>query len=102
MFAVADMAAIVEVGASLARKASRSALDGDSEAEKLKIISRLFAAEVVQVVAQNILTVVIGCGQFDEKMTAEFMARVPYTELVAGMHNMVADMDRLADIVFER
>ena len=102
MFAVADMAAIVEVGASLARKASRCALDGDSEAEKLKIIARLFAAEVAQVVAQNILTVVIGCGQFDEKMTAEFMARVTYTELVAGMHNMVADMDRLADIVFER
>jgi alkylation response protein AidB-like acyl-CoA dehydrogenase len=102
MFAVADMAAIVEVGASLARKASRCALGGDSEAEKLKIIARLFAAEVAQVVAQNILKVVIGCGQFDEKMTAEFMARVTYTELVAGMHNMVADMDRLADIVFER
>ncbi len=102
MFALADMAANVEIGASLARRASRCARRGDSEAEKLKLIARLFAAEVARIVSQNILQIVMGCGQFDEKATAEFLARVAHSELTAGMHNMIPDMDRLADIVFER
>jgi len=102
MFALADMAAIVEIGASLARMASRHAQRGDSDAEKLKIIARLFASEVARVVSHNILKIVMGCGQFDEKATAEFMASVAYSELATGMHNMIPDMDKLADIVFER
>ncbi|CAB1058679.1 Acyl-CoA dehydrogenase, short-chain specific (EC [Olavius sp. associated proteobacterium Delta 1] len=102
MFALADMAANVEIGASLARRASRCAQRGDSEAEKMKIIARLFAAEVARIISQNILLIVMGCGQFDEKATAEFLARVAYGELTAGMHNMIPDMDQLADIVFER
>ncbi|MCP4621922.1 MAG: acyl-CoA dehydrogenase [bacterium] len=102
MFALADMAANVEIGASLARRASRCVRRGDSEAEKVKIIARLFAAEVARIISQNILQIVLGCGQFDEKATAEFLARVAYSELTAGMHNMIPDMDRLADIVFER
>ena len=102
MFTLADMAVQVEIGASLARKASRCVQRGDSDAEKMKIIARLFAGEVAQVVCQNILKIVMGCGQFDEKATAEFMASVAYSELTAGMQNMIPDMDRLADIVFER
>jgi alkylation response protein AidB-like acyl-CoA dehydrogenase len=102
MFALADMAANVEIGASLARRASRCVRRGDSEAEKMKIIARLFAAEVARIISQNILQIVLGCGQFDEKATAEFLTRVAYSELTAGMHNMIPDMDRLADIVFER
>lgn len=102
MFALADMAANVEIGASLARRASRCAQRGDSEAEKMKIIARLFAAEVARIISQNILQIVMGCGQFDEKATAEFLASVAYSELTAGLRNMIPDMDRLADIVFER
>jgi alkylation response protein AidB-like acyl-CoA dehydrogenase len=102
MFALADMAVNVEIGASLARKAARCAHRGDSDAEKMKIIARLFASEVALVVSQNILKIVMGCGQFDEKATAEFMASVAYSELTAGTHNMIPDMDKLADIVFER
>ena len=102
MFTMADMAVQVEIGASLARKASRCVQRGDSDAEKMKIIARLFAGEVALVVCQNILKIVMGCGQFDEKATAEFMASVAYSELTGGMQNMIPDMDRLADIVFER
>jgi alkylation response protein AidB-like acyl-CoA dehydrogenase len=102
MFALADMAAHVEIGASLARKAAGCAQRGDSATEKMKIIARLFAAEVSRSVCQNILQIVMGCGQFDEKATAEFMAQVAYSELTAGLHNMIPDMDQLADIVFER
>jgi hypothetical protein len=35
-------------------------------------------------------------------MTAEFMARVGYTELTASFQNIIKDTDQLADIVFER
>ena len=102
MFALADMAANVEIGVSLARRASRCVQGGDSEAEKMKVIARLFAAEVARIISQKILLIIMGCGQFDEKATAEFLASVAYSELTAGMHNMIPDMDQLADIVFER
>jgi len=102
MFTLADMAANVEIGASLARKASKCVQRGDSEAHKMKIIARLFAAEVARVVSQNILQIVMGCGQFDEKTTVDFLASAAYSELTAGLHNTIPDMDQLADIVFER
>jgi alkylation response protein AidB-like acyl-CoA dehydrogenase len=102
MFAVADMAVHVEIGASLARKAHQCDRQGDSTAQKAKIIARLFAGEVARTVSQNILNIVLGSGQFDEKETAEFMTNAGYSELAAGIHNMIPDMDRLADIVFER
>jgi ABC-type antimicrobial peptide transport system ATPase subunit len=54
------------------------------------------------VISQNILQIVMGCGQFGETAVAEFMASVSFHELTAGMHNMIPDMDQLADIVFER
>ncbi len=102
MFALADMMTHVEVGASLARRAFGCARRGDSRAEKIKLISRLFGNEVAQVVSQNILKIVMGCGEFDQKATADFLAGVGYTELTASFQNIIKDMDQLADIVFER
>jgi len=102
MFAMADMAVHVEIGASIARKAAGCVQRGDSEADKMKLIARLFAAEVARVVSQNILQIVMGCGQFDEAATAEFLATVNHSELMAGLRNTIPDMDQLADIVFER
>ena len=102
MFALADMAVHVEIGASLAHKAYGCVQRGDSDADKLKVIARLFAGEVAQVVCQNIVKIVMGSGQFDENATSEFMASVAYKDLTAGAHNMIPDMDQLADMVFER
>jgi alkylation response protein AidB-like acyl-CoA dehydrogenase len=102
MFALADMMTHVEVGAGLARRAFGDARRGDSGAEKIKLISRLFGNEVAQVVSQNILKIVMGCGEFDQKATADFLAGVGYTELTASFQNIIKDMDQLADIVFER
>ena len=102
MFALADMMTHVEVGASLARKAFKCSQSGDSGAEKIKLISRLFANEVAQVVSQNILKIVMGCGEFDQKTTADFLAKIGYTELTTSFQNIIKDMDQLADIVFER
>ncbi len=102
MFALADMATHVEIGASLARKAAGYARRADAEAAKFKTIARLFAAEVAAVVSQNIFKIVLGSGQFDQKATADFLASAAHSELTAGVQNLIPDMDQLADIVFER
>jgi len=102
MFVLADMMTHVEVGAALARKAFNSSQGGDSDAAKIKIVSRLFAHEVGRVATQGILKIVMGCGQFDQKTTADFMARAAYSDLTTCFENIIPDMDQLADIVFER
>jgi alkylation response protein AidB-like acyl-CoA dehydrogenase len=102
MFALADMMAHVEVGASLARKAFDVVQRGGAAAEKIKLISRLFANEAAQMVSQGILKIVVGCGACDLNMTNDFMQKIAYTELTASCQNIITDMDRLADIVFER
>ena len=102
MFALADMMAHVEVGASLARKALAKVKNGDADAGKMKLISRLFANETAQMVSQGILKIVMGCGACDLDMTHSFMQNISYTELTASCQNIITDMDKLADIVFER
>ena len=102
MFALADMMTHVEVGAGLARWASKCCRSGDSEGEKIKLVSRLFSNEVAQVVSQNILKIVLGCGEFEQKTTDDFLVKIGYTELKTSFQNIIKDMDQLADIVFER
>jgi len=102
MFALADMMAHVEVGAGLARRAHKKIQSGDAEAEKMRLISRLFANEAAQMVSQGILKIVMGCGACNLDMTNNFMQEVAYTELTASCQNIINDMDKLADIVFER
>jgi len=102
MFALADMMAHVEVGASLARKAYNQVQSGDAAADKIILISRLFANEAAQMVSQGILKIVMGCGACDLDMTNDFMQKIAYTELTASCQNIIHDMDQLADIIFER
>ncbi len=102
MFALADMMTHVEVGAGLARVAFKCSQRGDSGAEKIKLISRLFGNEAAQVVSQNVLKIVLGCGEFDQETGAEYLAKIGYTHLTASFQNIIHDMDLLADIVFER
>ena len=102
MFALADMMAHVEVGAALARRAHQIVQSAEAGADKIRLISRLFANEAAQVVSQGILKIVMGCGACDLDMTNNFMQKIAYTELTASCQNIINDMDQLADIVFER
>jgi len=102
MFALADMMAHVEVGASLARRAHKIVKSADAGADRIRLISRLFANEAAQMVSQGILKIVMGCGACDLDMTNNFMQKIAYTELTASCQNIINDMDQLADIVFER
>ena len=102
MFLLADMMTYVEVGASLARKAFALAKDGSQETVKYKAISRIFADEVAQLVSQNALKILMGCGVFDQKAAYDFMEAHSYNQLVCSSLNVINDMDLVADILFAR
>ncbi len=102
MFALSDMMTYVEVGASMARKAMKLVETGDSGVEKIKAMSRLFASDTAQLVAQNILKVLKGSGVFDQQTVSEFMETVAFNELICSYENIIKDMDMVADILFER
>jgi len=102
MFGLADMMTHLEIGVSIARKAARAAGKQDPDAEKTAIVARLFANETAQVFGRNMLKILVGSGAFDPAAAAEMLKTAGYDSLMGSYHNMLADMDRLADIVFER
>jgi alkylation response protein AidB-like acyl-CoA dehydrogenase len=102
MFALSDMITHVEVGAALARKAVRLGSGGDAESKKIKAAARVFAGEVAQVVGENAVKVTAGTGAADATTVDRFLVDSDYQELLASRRNWVADMDILADIIFER
>jgi alkylation response protein AidB-like acyl-CoA dehydrogenase len=102
MFSLADMMTHVEIGASMARRAVALSKAGDPEAEKIKIMSRIFADEVAQLVTRNALKILMGSGVFDQKAVSDFMETVSYNELILSGLNVINDMDKVADILFER
>jgi len=102
MFALADMMTHVEVGAGMARKAVNLSERNAPEAEKIKTMSRVFACEVSQLVAQNVAKILMGSGIFDKKKVSGFMENISYDALVSSYQNVISDMDRVADILFKR
>lgn len=102
MFALADMMTYVEVGASMARKAMNLTKSGDPEAEKIRAMSRIFANETSQLVARNILKILMGSGVFDQSSISDFMETISYNKLIRSFQNVIKDMDMVADILFER
>jgi alkylation response protein AidB-like acyl-CoA dehydrogenase len=101
MFDLADMMTCVEVGAALGRKAARLDRDSDPAAQKFKAMARVFAGEVTRLVGENALRIAMG-GGLDEQAIERHLDRIGYQEMLAGRSGWVADMDRIADIVFKR
>ncbi len=102
MFLLADMMTHVEVGASFARKASALAGNGGKEAEKIRIMSRVFANETARIVMNNISMILFGSGIFEQKDISGFMQKISYDTLISSHSGILTDMDRVADILFER
>lgn len=102
MFTLADMMTYVEVGAALARKAARLVGSDDAEAEKIAAAARAFAGEVAHVVGENALRIVSGIGAADQNAVEQFLTEIDYQKLLASRRNWIVDMDKLADIIFER
>ena len=102
MFALADMMTHLEVGVALARKAKRLADSGDSKAEKIKVMSRLFADEVSTLVVRNTQKILMGTGNFSPDVVSEFMQKISVHEMITSTQNVILDMDKAADILFRR
>ncbi|KJS30561.1 MAG: acyl-CoA dehydrogenase [Desulfatitalea sp. BRH_c12] len=101
MFDLADMMTHVEVGIALGRKAVRLAQANDPQADKFKAIARVFAGDVTRLVGENAVRIAMG-GGLDSAVAQQHLADIAYQEMLAGRANWVADMDRIADIIFER
>jgi alkylation response protein AidB-like acyl-CoA dehydrogenase len=102
MFALADTMTAVEVGASMARKAAALTRANDPAAEKYRAMARVFAGEVCQVTAENSLKIWLAQDGADPEQADSFMEAAGYRAMLASRRNWLVDMDRVADIVFER
>jgi alkylation response protein AidB-like acyl-CoA dehydrogenase len=102
MFDLADMMTWVEVGAALARKAVRMTRTEEPEAEKLRVMARVFAGETAQRVGENCLKMISSTGLVNQDDVDQFLSGIGYHDLLASRHNWMVDMDRIADIIFER
>ena len=100
MFCLADMMTHVEVGASLARKAVALGVSSDPHVQKVQAASRIFAAEVAQLVYQNMLKILMGNGLFSSGNISEFLESISCQQLPFAYANTVQDMDRICDLVF--
>ncbi|MFZ0611908.1 MAG: acyl-CoA dehydrogenase family protein [Desulfobacterales bacterium] len=102
MFGLADMMVQVEIGAALARKAAAADRSGDAAAEKLRLMSRVFAHDAARTVQANTTTLLMGTGAFDQGAIDTFNSSVDLTRLADSCRGLVPALDRLADIIFER
>jgi alkylation response protein AidB-like acyl-CoA dehydrogenase len=102
MFILSDIMTQVEVAASLAEKAKTSIEANDTDSEKLRLMSRIFACETARMTADNIGKIVYGTDVFNETEAQEYMERISCNQLIRSGSNLIADMDRVADILFER
>ncbi|MGD8990456.1 MAG: acyl-CoA dehydrogenase family protein [Desulfobacterales bacterium] len=102
MFALADMMMHVEVAASFARQAVAFAGENNPQAEKICVFSRVFANEIAQLTASNILKIVYGSGVFDVEQGMAFLSEISHSRLADSYQGIIADMNRAADIIFSR
>jgi alkylation response protein AidB-like acyl-CoA dehydrogenase len=102
MFDLSDMMTHVEVGIALARKAFCLTKGNDPEAEKMRIMARVFAGEVARVVGENALKIVMGAATVGPDGVDQFLERIGYGKMLGSRLNWVVDMDKIADIIFER
>lgn len=102
MFALADMMTHVEIGASFAQKAALLIKNGDGNAEKISTMSRIFSNDVAGTILQRVPRILWGTGIFDDHFISETMEQISFNELITCSKGLIKDMDRVADILFER
>ncbi|MBW1649277.1 MAG: acyl-CoA dehydrogenase family protein [Deltaproteobacteria bacterium] len=102
MFLIADIITHLEVGVSLAEKTLDLYETDKKKAEKSALISKIFAGETAMLTAVNTAKIIKGSGCFDTKKANEILKEVSYHKLFDASENSVKDMDKLADIIFER
>ncbi|MBT8342967.1 MAG: acyl-CoA dehydrogenase [Desulfatitalea sp.] len=101
MFDLSDMMTHVEVGVAMARKTAQLVRANDPLAEKYKAMARVFAGDVVHLVGDNAVRIAMG-GGLDEQIAQQHTTNIGFSQIPAGRAGRLADMDRIADIIFER
>ncbi len=100
MFCLADMMTYVEVGASLARTAAALGGSSDPQVQKVQAAARIFAAEVAQLVYQNMLKILMGNGLFSSGAISEILESISCQQIPFACTNTFQDMDRICELVF--
>ena len=101
MFCLADMVTYVEIGASLGRKAAAIGGDSDSQSQKTMAASRVFAAEVAELVYRNMLKILMGKGLFNQEDVLNIMESISCSHLSFACANTIHDMDQISAIIFQ-
>ena len=102
MFALADMMMHVEIAASFARHAVDLTNQNHTQAEKTRVFSRVFANEIAQLMSNNLLKILYGSGVFDADQCAAFLSEISHAKMADSYQNIIPDMSRAADIIFNR
>ena len=104
-----ELIAWVEGAAGLARRAARAAEDRLSDKTDrrfkpatLSVMARIFAREASLKVASQGVQLVVGGGGLQEGGLAELETAAKLPQIRESMRGLLADMDQLADIVYER
>jgi alkylation response protein AidB-like acyl-CoA dehydrogenase len=101
MFCLADMMTYVEIGASLARKAVAIGHNSDPQGQKTQAASRIFAAEVADMVYRNMLKILMGNGLFSSADITSFLESISCRQLPFACENTIQDMNSICAIVFQ-
>jgi alkylation response protein AidB-like acyl-CoA dehydrogenase len=101
MFCLADMMTYVEIGASLARKAAGIKNNNDPKCLKIQAASRIFAAEVADLVYRNMLKILMGNGLFSSTDMLNFLESISCRMLPFACADTIRDMDKISAIIFQ-
>jgi len=102
MFALADLMALVEIGASFARKANSMAVKGHPQAKPYRAMSRIFAHEVAQNTTATIPMVLTGTGALTADQMDAYLKESDVAAMMRGYVHIITEMDTVADFLFER
>jgi alkylation response protein AidB-like acyl-CoA dehydrogenase len=96
MFALADMMTHVEVGESMARLAVNEADETNLAA------ARIFANTCARLVAEKTRLIVMGSDVVAAETADQFLPSLDLSALEGSYRGLIDDMDRIADLIFER
>lgn len=101
MFCLADAMTYVEVGVALARKAAQAAGGDAAGTEMLTAMSRVFAAEVAELVTRQWVRIVPASGMSDAFQKEKSDAVTGVEGLLEGHDGLIRDMDLVVQHLYE-
>ncbi len=94
-FLLSDIITYTEVAAAFVRKLASLIEQGNTDADKLSAMLRIFISEVAQLVVGKGLIIVQGCETVDEEVKGEFYEKIIISSLTKASQNVILDMDKV-------